>query len=239
MPDLVQMIGKTFARLTVTDNAPLYIDGSGRKRLKYQCSCACGQKLEILGENLRSGHTTSCGCVQDDNRRKRAKPASGLRFGRLTITAEAGKYVSPQGKELRLVSARCDCGNEITATLNSLKGGPSASCGCYRTELAIGRIAHGDARKGYPTKEYKTWSGMIQRCENPKSTKYSDYGGRGIKVCKEWREDFEVFLRDMGRKPSPEHSIDRIDVNGNYESGNCRWATPEVQANNKRNSRAA
>lgn len=228
------MIGKTFARLTVTGEGPRYIDGSGRKRLKYLCSCACGKTLEVLGENLRSKHTTSCGCQQDENRRKRAKDATGLRFGRLTITGEAAKYVSPQGKELRLVSVRCDCGKETTATLNSVKQGLAASCGCYRTELAVASVRHGDARKRRPTKEYKAWSGIIQRCENPKATKYPIYGGRGIAVCKEWRENFEAFLRDMGRKPTPKHSIDRKDVNGNYEPGNCRWATNSEQQLNKR-----
>lgn len=140
---------------------------------------------------------------------------------------------------LRMVAILCDCGNESTATLNSLKCGFAASCGCYRTELAIAAVKHGDARKAKPTREYKTWVNMIGRCENPNVERYPSYGGRGISICKEWRESFEAFLRDMGRKPSPEHSIDRKDVNGNYEPGNCRWATAEVQANNKRNSRAA
>lgn len=233
------MIGKTFGRLTVSEMAAPHVQASGRKRYKYLCACICGKETEVLGENLRSGHTTSCGCQQDDNRKKRAKDATGLRFGRLTVTGDAGKYVSPQGAELRQVRAVCDCGIEITANLNSLKGGITASCGCYRTELAIASIKHGDARKGAATKEYKVWGNMIARCENPNVDRYPIYGGRGIKVCDEWRESFEAFLHDMGRKPSPEHSIDRIDVNGNYEPGNCRWATAEVQANNKRNSRAA
>lgn len=237
MGDLVQMVGKTFSRLTVTGRAPEYIDGSGRKRLKYLCACTCGKALEVLGENLRSGHTTSCGCQQDDNRRKRAKDATGIRFGRLVVISEAEKYVSPQGMRLRRVKARCDCGQEIETNLNSLKTGLVASCGCYRTELAVAAVKHGDARKGRPTREYKTWINMIARCENPNVDRYPHYGGRGITVCKEWREDFEVFLRDMGRKPSREHSIDRENVNGNYEPGNCRWATAIEQANNKRSSR--
>lgn len=234
MAGLVKMIGKTFARLTVTGKAPEYIDGSGRKRLKYICACACGKTLEALGENLRSGHTTSCGCQQDDNRRKRAKDASGLQFGRLTIIGDAGKYVSPQGHRLRLVAAKCDCGNEITVTLNSIKSGYTASCGCYRTELAIGNVKHGEAGPTRLTREYKTWVNMIGRCENPKVERYPSYGGRGIKVCSGWRHSFETFLRDMGRKPTPKHSIDRIDVNGNYEPGNCRWATNSEQQLNKR-----
>lgn len=228
------MIGKTFSRLTVTGSAPLYIDGSGRRRLKYICSCVCGGSLEVLGENLRSGHSTSCGCVQDENRRKKAKDATGRRFGRLTVLGEAEKYVSPSGKEMRRVKLRCDCGNESIAALHSLKSGYAASCGCYRTELAIGSARHGEARKGRPTREYRTWCNMIGRCENPNVDRYPHYGGRGISVCKKWRESFEAFLADMGRKPSPDHSIDRKNVNGNYEPGNCRWATDSEQQQNKR-----
>jgi hypothetical protein len=163
-----------------------------------------------------------------------AKSAVGLRFGRLVVLSEAEKYVSPGGKELRRVFVRCECGNEFTATLNSIKRGLSASCGCYRTELAIGSAKHGHARKGRPSKEYKTWAGMIERCENPNATKYPIYGGRGISVCAEWRKSFETFLSDMGKKLSPDLSIDRIDVDGNYEPGNCRWATRSEQMRNQR-----
>ncbi len=240
MGGLVQMIGKTFGRLTVTANAPEYIDGAGRKRLRYICLCACGSNHEALGENLRSGHTTSCGCQQDDNRRKRAKDATGLRFGRLVVIGEAEKYVSPQGKTNRRVHARCDCGGEIATSLQSLKSGATTSCGCFRLEVTVDRNhVHGDAPRKRQTREYKTWSNMIARCENPNVERYPYYGGRGIRVCDRWCDSFPAFLEDMGRKPSPKHSIDRKDVNGNYEPDNCRWATPVEQANNKCNSRAA
>lgn len=238
MRDLVQMIGKTFGRLTVTAKAPDYFDGSGRKRVKYVCQCVCGSTSEVLGENLRAKHTTSCGCQQDDNRRGRAKDATGLRFGRLTVIGEAEKYVSLQGVKLRRVRAVCDCGTEITTNLGSLKGGITASCGCYRAELALSSVKHGDARAKLQTREYVAWANMISRCENPNVDRYPVYGGRGIKICERWRNSFPAFLEDMGRKPSREHSIDRKDVNGNYEPGNCRWATPDVQANNKQNSRS-
>lgn len=235
MGDLVQMIGKTFSRLTVIGKAPLYIDGSGRKRLKYLCSCACGKELEALGENLRSGHTTSCGCQQDDNRRaRRLKGLIGNRHGRLTIIGDADPYVSPQGKVNRQVTVRCDCGTEAVMAMASVRCGLSASCGCYRSELAVANIVHGDNRKRKQAKEYKAWTGMIARCENSNTERYPHYGGRGIEVCKRWRDSYEVFLEDMGRKPSAAHSIDRVDVNGNYEPTNCRWATPSEQARNKR-----
>lgn len=85
---------------------------------------------------------------------------------------------------------------------------------------------------GTPT--YRSWAGMIQRCTNPKSAKYKDYGGRGIIVCPEWRTSFSAFLADMGIKPD-DKTLDREDVNGNYEPGNCRWATASEQQTNKRN----
>jgi hypothetical protein len=108
-----------------------------------------------------------------------------------------------------------------------LTSGRSTSCGCYSAELATRHGLHG-------TSEYRAYYNMIKRCEYKSDVAYADYGGRGIRVCSEWRRSFEQFYEDMGPKPSPEHSIDRIEVNDNYEPANCRWAIPEIQERNKR-----
>lgn len=100
------------------------------------------------------------------------------------------------------------------------------------------RRTHGESwKEGKATPEYNAWASMKSRCYNSTAQNFMDYGGRGIKVCEKWRDSFEAFISDMGKRPSKRHSLDRVDYNGNYEPGNCRWATSHQQCNNKRNNR--
>lgn len=160
----------------------------------------------------------------------------GQRFGRWTVTGEA-----PSTAWARRVAVRCDCGTETMATFKNLRRGTSVSCGCYKDEVAKRvNTKHGASGgwKGRGTSEYEIWSAMKARCLNQRSRAWRYYGGRGITVCNRWL-DFANFLADMGPRPSPKHSIDRIDVNGNYEPGNVRWTTWKVQMRNTRRNKVS
>jgi hypothetical protein len=166
----------------------------------------------------------------------RSVDITNQQFGRLTavrMTARRSKG-PPQRMERWLF--RCSCGNEHEADKAHVMRGCTSSCGCWHVEdLRKRRTTHGHPRHGQESPEYRAWESMRERCSNPNNTGWEHYGGRGITVCPRW-DKFENFLADMGRKPSPQHSIDRIDPNGNYELSNCRWATPIDQQNNKRSN---
>lgn len=133
------------------------------------------------------------------------------------------------GRDGRHALCRCDCGVEKRIRIDHLKSGAVISCGCIgKKNSALAKIKHGMSN----TRVFKIWAGILDRCKNDRS---GNYGKRGIQVCERWNT-FENFYDDMGNPPTNKHSIDRIDVNGNYEPGNCRWATPQEQNTNKRNN---
>lgn len=154
----------------------------------------------------------------------------GQKFGRLTIGRRAPSLTTNANRRFYCL---CDCGNKPIVAFSSIKSGKIVSCGCFAAEQTRERVTtHGHTRGRRPTREYRTWTQMINRCENERNNAYSRYGARGITVCDRWRHSFENFLADMGERP-PGTSIDRYpDRGGNYEPGNCRWATPQEQNRN-------
>lgn len=166
---------------------------------------------------------------------------AGQRFGRLLAIEDVGIHIARSGQTKRPWRCLCDCGGESITSLGNLRCGATTSCGCRQRQVRLDRISanttHGECVGGKPSAEMSTWGAMKQRCSDPKRRDFANYGGRGIRVCDEWAQSFEAFLGDMGRRPSGRHSIDRIDNDGDYEPGNCRWATRQEQGRNTRATR--
>ncbi len=154
----------------------------------------------------------------------------GKTYGRLTVFSRA-----PNRNGNAVWNCVCACGNEVEVQGIDL-GKNTNSCGCLKKDTVRSRRVIDDRTK-HPL--YKTYINMINRCHNPKATQFNDYGGRMIFVCPEWRENFWQFVSDMGPKPSPMYTIDRIDNNAGYSKTNCRWSTHKEQEQNKRVERKA
>lgn len=152
---------------------------------------------------------------------------TGQKFGFLSVIESAG--IGPCRK--RIWHCKCDCGGHCISTTGNLRSGTSSSCGCKRITAGKARRKHG---RNQQDRTYRIWAAMRGRCHTKSNSKYADYGGRGIAVCEAWNS-FEQFLKDMGEAP-PGRSIERNNNNGNYEPGNCRWATQAEQSRNTRQS---
>lgn len=235
MGKVLDLVGKRFGRLVVLERAENNNEGQAR----WLCQCDCGNQKVVLGKCLRNGHTQSCGCLSKEFMSKpHMKDHTGERFGRLVVLSRADDYVCPNGKKHVMWLCQCDCGNKTIVDSCLLVSGHTRSCGClYEEKLKSGNPKHGHRYD----RLYKVYHNMKNRCYNENADDYKYYGGRGISICDEWLDDYMSFRQwalDNGYDESAkkgECTIDRIDVNGNYEPSNCRWVSMAVQSRNRRN----
>lgn len=207
----VDLVGQKFGTVQV-----LSFEGISKKQQSlWLGSCDCGNKRIYVASKFK--RLQSCGCSRS------FKDLTGLRFGRLLVE----KYLNHRERSV-VFRCICDCGSAINVTSGNLKSGGTKSCGCLMKDRPK-RTIHGDLG----SKEYSTWGNIKARCHNKNSPNYYRYGGRGITVCDRWLQSYKNFLEDMGRAPSPQHTIDRINNDGNYEPSNCKWATQKEQASHR------
>lgn len=240
--NFIDITGEEYENFKVLRKGSGRYTSGGQYKATWICLCKCGKEFEADSALIRSGRTKSCGCMNFKDRSKMSEDLSGRKFGRLTVV----RRLKPEEVETVQYNwlCQCECGNYVKASANKLKTGHTKSCGCLKREFSIGdkTRTHG-LRKS--TRLYHIYATMKQRCNNPNNSQYKNYGGRGIRVCDEWnhKNGFESFYKwAIGAgfdesKTWQEQSIDRIDVNGNYEPSNCRWVTNLEQQRNKRTSK--
>lgn len=159
----------------------------------------------------------------------------GMYFGRLYVLEKMSPYGASGLARFKCI---CECGKVSCHRSDHIRSGQCKSCGCFRSEVCTAKAtSHGHTKGKKYSSEYACWRAMLSRCSNESQQSFALYGAKGISVCDRWSQSFELFLADMGRKPSKAHSIDRIDYCGDYEPSNCRWATVTQQSRNKSSNR--
>lgn len=224
------LIGQRFGRLEVIEKSNKR-DLSGN--IYWKCKCDCGNTVVVQGRSLRNGRTKSCGCYKKDlwdtHIKEKFIDMTGERYGYLTVIERGKDYVFKGNRHTTTWICRCDCGNTTRTTRTNLITGKAKSCGCKSPRF---NEKHGECG----TRLYKIWASMKQRCENKNHIYYDSYGGRGISVCQPWQE-FQAFYNwAINNGYCDDLTLDRINVNGNYEPSNCRWATEKEQGRNRRDN---
>lgn len=214
-------IGKKFNMLTIID-----FDHKSGAHMYYRCRCDCGNEKVVRYDSLKDGSIKSCGCLQSNRVSQKDLSHIGEIWGRMTIIA----FDHTDKSYNKWYVARCQCGNEKIVTYGSLKHGQVVSCGCYSREI---HTKHGMSHD----RIYVIWKNMNDRCYDKNNKSYSNYGGRGISVCEQWRDPIDGLKRfqewSISHGYMEDLSIDRIDNDGNYDPTNCRWVDKIVQSNNK------
>lgn len=224
MSSKIDLTGQRVGKLIVVKEAGRDKHGG----VTWLCQCDCGNTRIVSNGCLKRKVTTSCGC---SNWSIQIKDITGNRYGRLVVL----RFIKTDDKRRSLWECQCDCGKTVIVQKSNLTSGNTKSCGCLSSSL---KTTHNKSK----SRLYSVWRGMKQRCLNPKDAEYHNYGGRGITVCNEWL-DFKNFydwaINNGFVEESPKHknTIDRIDVNGNYEPGNCRFVDMKIQSNNTRRNR--